>query len=463
MRVRNRFRPFVAAALLAVGLAAPAGAESLADALVAAYRNSNLLEQNRALLRATDEDVQQAIASLYPVVTFAATALGHTESVPDYALSFSLTASIPLIDFGRNRRTVEMTHEMVLSTRSALVVIEQNVLLGAVSAYLGLYSDLQTLQLQRSNVGVISEQLRTARERFELGDSTRTDVALAEARLAASRSALAAAEGDVAISREQYNLAIGSYPSELMAPPRLPQLPPSLVAAQDIARRNHPAIMQAQHEVRVADIATEIAALQRRGTVSGSLTASAGRARVAPAPEYDTGDVSASVTYSVPLYNAGRLNSVERQGVARAEAQRAGLHQTVAIVQQSVAASWARLLIARASLQAGDLQISAAQSAYDAVRAEAELGSRTTLDVLNAEQELLDARSSRIVAAANVQLAAYSLLESMGQLTVRSLNLGIPTYDVEAYGSTLPHATPGATPSVQGQRLDAIMGRYRAP
>src|SRR5690606_38532427 len=104
---------------------------------------------------------------------------------------------------------------------------------------------------------------------------------------------------------------------------------------------------------------------------------------------------------------------------------------------------------ARATLSAGDLQISAAQSAYDAVRAEAELGSRTTLDVLDAEQELLDARSSRILAAANVQLAAYSLLESMGQLTVDALNLGIPTYDVSAYSATLPHATPRATPSPQ--------------
>ncbi|MCB1388424.1 MAG: TolC family protein [Rhodobacteraceae bacterium] len=456
-------RAIVAAGALALVSVGPASGESLADALVSAYRNSNLLEQNRALLRAADEDVQQAIAALYPVVTFAASALHAASGAPDYRLSFGITANMTLFDFGRGRRTVDLTREAVLSTRSALVVVEQNVLLGAVAAYLGLYSDLQTLQLQRNNVGVISEQLRAARERFELGDSTRTDVALAEARLAASRSGLAAAQGDVAISREQYNLAIGQYPSSLMAPPRLPHLPPTLEAAQDIARRNHPAIAQAQHEVAAADITTEIAGLQRLGSVTGSLGVDAGVTRVSPLPQVTDSDVTASLSYSVPLYTAGRLRSVERQGVARAEARRAALHQTVAIVQQSVAASWAQLQIARATLAAGDLQISAAQSAYDAVRAEAELGSRTTLDVLDAEQELLDARSSRILAAANVQLAAYSLLESMGQLTVNALNLGIPTYDVEAYSSGLRREPPRESVSEQGRRLDRIMGRYLRP
>ena len=129
-------------------------------------------------------------------------------------------------------------------------------------------------------------------------------------------------------------------------------------------------------------------------------------------------------------------------------------------MQQSVAANWARLNIARVALSAGDQQIRAAQSAFDAVSAEAELGSRTTLDVLNAEQDLLDARSSRIVAAANVQLAAYALLESTGQLTVQALGLGIPTYDVEAYSAGMRREPARETPSEQGSRLDRIRGRY---
>jgi outer membrane protein len=164
--------------------------------------------------------------------------------------------------------------------------------------------------------------------------------------------------------------------------------------------------------------------------------------------------------WGVPLYTGGRIASVERQSLARTEAQRAALHQTVAIVQQAVAANWAQLLVARARLDASNLQIEASQSAYDAVRAEADLGSRTTLDVLNAEQELLDARSARILAYSGVQTAAYALLEAMGQLTVESLNLGIPTYDVEAYASGLRAEPPRETPSEQGRRLDRILGRY---
>ncbi|MFN4098936.1 MAG: TolC family outer membrane protein [Pararhodobacter sp.] len=462
MGVLTRMRALTVGVALVLGLSsAPTVtvAETLADTLVAAYQNSNLLDQQRALLRATDEDVQRSIAALYPVISFATSALTNNTSATDYQLQFGFSASVPLIDFGRGRLGVDFARESVLSTRAALVVVEQNVLLNAVSAYMNLYSDLQTLQLQRNNVGVINEQLRAARERFELGDSTRTDVALAEARLAASRSALAAAEGDVAISREQYNLSVGRYPSAIAAPPRLPQLPPSLDVAQDIARRNHPAITQAQHQVTAADITTEQISRERFGT----LDAGANVSRTTPRPPTSTRDVNASLTlsYNVQLYDGGRLRSAERQGVARAQGQRANLHQTVAIVQESVASSWARLQIARASLAAGDLQISAAQSAFDAVSAEAELGSRTTLDVLDAEQELLNARSARIVSAANVQLAAYSLLSSMGQLTVQALNLGIPTYDVEAYSSGMRRGPAPVVRSEQGDALDRIMGRHR--
>lgn len=453
----------VLALWVGAGQAGGARAETLADALVAAYRNSNLLEQNRALLRASDEDVQQAIAALYPVVNFAASALANSAGAPDYRLSMGLTASVPLIDFGRSRMAIDQTRAAVLATRSALVVVEQNVLLGAVQAYMALYSRLQALDLQRNNVTLIGEQLRAARERFELGDSTRTDVALAEARLAAARSSLASAEGDVAIAREQYNLAVGQYPRGIAAPPRLPRLPASLEEAQDIARRNHPAVTQAQHQVTAQDIAGQIVATQRLGTLTGSLSADGRLTRTSPFPENLSTDLTASLNYSVQLFNGGRYDSAERQAVAREQAQRAALHQTVAIVQQSVASNWARLQIARATLIAGEQQIAAAQAAYEAVRAEADLGSRTTLDVLDAEQSLLDARSARILAGANVQIAAYALLESTGQLTVQALNLGIPTYDVEAYSRGLHPEPPRETPSEQGLRLDRIMGRYAPP
>ncbi|WP_417598899.1 TolC family outer membrane protein [Pararhodobacter oceanensis] len=459
-----RMRTVARAAVLGVGLsglaAFSAQAETLADALVAAYQNSNLLDQNRALLRASDEDVQQAIAALGPVVEFVSTAMAtrgtSTGYSTTYSMNFALSVSATLFDFGRSRMAVEATREQVLSARAGLVAVEQNVLFDAAQAYMSLFSEMQTVELQRNSVSVIEEQLRAARERFELGDSTRTDVAIAQARLAAARSGLAAAQGNVAVAREQFNLVVGRYPGSLRQPPRLPTLPSSLAAAQDIARRFHPAITQAQHQVTAADLATEIAGTQRMGTVTGGLTAQS----TIIGSSSDTDSLSANMRYAVPIYNGGRLNSAERQAVARGEAQRAALHQMVATVQQAVAANWSQLQVARATLAAGDLQIEASQSAYDAVRAEVELGSRTTLDLLNAEQELLDARSARIQASTTVQVAAYALLNSMGQMTVEALRLGIPTYDVEAYGAGLRGGSPRATPSEQGIRLDRIMGRH---
>lgn len=460
MSVLKRFRIACVGVVLSGLAAVPSYADTLADALAAAYRNSNLLAQNRALLRASDEDVQQAIAAIGPVVEFVTSALTNTANAPHYRLSFGITASATLFDFGRGRLAIDATHQQVLSARAGLIVVEQNVLFDAARAYLSLFSELQSVELQRNSVSVISEQMRAARERFQLGDSTRTDVAIAEARLAAARSALSAAEGNVAVAREEYNLSVGRYPQGLSQPPRLPRIPGTLAEAQDIARRYHPAITQSQHQVNAADIAVEISRTQRYGTVTGSLAAEARTQSAPPFPVAGSADLTASMRYAVPIYNGGRLNSAERQAVARGQASRAGLHQTVAIVQQAVASNWAQLQVARARLAAGDLQIDASRSAYEAVRAEVELGSRTTLELLNAEQELLDARSSRILASAAVQTAAYALLNTMGQMTVTSLGLGIPTYDVEAYSSNLRREGPRETPSEQGRRLDRVLGRY---
>lgn len=473
-----RFRLNLAVAVMAASLAVlgpvRAQAETLADTLVAAYRNSNLLDQNRALLRATDEDVVQAQAALLPVVRFITGAQANRQrlemNIPGAGtvvsttstrrLNFQLTAEMPLVDFGRGRLGVAFAREQVLSARAGLIAVEQGVLLRAVQSYLNVVSMRDTVALRRNNVDLIQQELRAARERFELGDSTRTDVAIAEARLAAAQSALSAAEGDFIVAREDFNLAVGRYPGALTAAPRLPRLPASLQIALDAGRRNHPAIIQSQHQVAAADLLVQSAQAQRMGTVTGSLSAGA-----VATPGTTTSDVTAAVNWGVPIYSGGAIASGHRQAIAQQDAQRANLHHTVAQVNQAVADNWAQLAVARAQLAASDTQIEAANTAYEAVRAEAEFGSRTTLDVLNAEQELLDARSNRIMASALVQLASYALLEAMGQLTVDALNLGIPTYDVEAYsagftrwGGRVEPATRAA-PSEQGQRLDRIMGR----
>ncbi len=442
----------VATALACAMLATPMQAQSLADTFIAAYRNSNLLEQNRALLRAADEDVAIAVAQLRPVVNFVTEAQQRVTSggQDSLTLGFNLSAEVTLVDFGRGRLATESAKAQVLATRQALIDVEQQVLRSAVSAYLDVRTASEGVALRQATQRVITQELNAARERFELGEVTRTDVALAEARLAAARSSLAAAEGDLAAAREAYKLVTGSYPGQLRPPPALPRTAANLQTAQDIARRTHPSILQAQHEVTAAELNAERVFAQRHGSVSG--TASLGRQFGG-----QTGDASsatAGVRYSRPIFQGGQLNALGRQATARRDAVRAGLHQSVAQVLQNVAVAWANVEVSSARITASQQQVRAAQTAFEGTREEARLGARTTLDVLNAETDLLDARTQLLQAQAALQVTTYNLLSSMGLLTVDHLGLGIPTYDPEAYFNAVRNA-PISSP--QGEALDRVL------
>jgi len=428
-------------------------AQSLADTFVAAYQNSNILEQNRALLRAADEDVAIAVAQLRPVVNFVAGLQGRTQSsgLESLTLSFNLNAEVTLIDFGRGRLAKEAAKAQVLATRQALLNAEQQVLLNAVSAFMDVRTATEAVLLQQATVRVITRELSAARERFELGEVTRTDVSLAEARLAAARSQLAASEGDLATAREGYKLVTGSYPSNLRAAPALPRTAASLQAAQDIARRTHPNILQAQFEVTAGDLNVERVAAQRHGSVTGSV--GVGRSFSNQATN-DVGSVTAGISYARPIYQGGQVRALSRQAIARRDATRAGLHQTAAQVLQNVALAWANLDVTRARISASRQQVTASQNAFEGTREEARLGARTTLDVLNAENDLLNARTTLLQAEAGLQTATYNLLASMGLLTVEHLGLGITTYDPEAYYNAVKDA-PAI--SAQGEALDRIL------
>lgn len=454
----KRLRRIFASATLAFGMATmPAAGQSLTDALIAAYRNSNLLDQNRAVLRAADEDVAIAVATLRPVVNFIARASatsavrsvgGMNVRSNDVSATLSISADLTLYDFGRGQLAIETAKANVLAIRQALVGLEQRVLLSAVAAFMDVRSATETVNLRESNVRLITQQLRATRDRFEVGEITRTDVAIAEARLAGARSNLAAAQGDLAVAREAYKASTGAYPSGVLRnPPALPGIPRSLDEAQAIARNTHPSIRQAQHEVTAADLNVARAVALRQGQITGGASLSVDRGG------RDTS--SLSLSYQRPLYTGGRQSAQERQAAARRDATRAGLHQTTAEVLQEVGRAWSDMAVSSARIEASDRQIEAAQTAYEGVRQEAELGARTTLDVLNAEQELLDARAARIAADAARQVAVYRLLSSMGLLTVEHLRLGIPTYDPEAYFNAVRNAP--ANRSVQGEQLDRVL------
>ncbi|MBT0780054.1 TolC family outer membrane protein [Paracoccus sp. pheM1] len=454
--LKNLRRPLIAA-LLAGATAAPAGAESLADAMVAAYRHSALLEQNRAVLRAADEDAATALAQLRPVVQWIAE---HSfQKINGLAIGRStgigLQAQITLYDWGRNAIAIDAAKETVLATRAALVGVEQDVLLGAVQAYLDVRSATEQVDLQSNSVRVIGQEQQAASDRFEVGEITQTDVSQADAALAAARASLAAARGNLEVAREVYRAATGRAPGQLAPPPPTPALPASLEAARQIGQRSHPAILQAQRLAAAAELGVAAAAAERNPTLTGQ--ASIGRSRelsLQSQQESTRNTLGASLSLSQTIYSGGRLPSAHRKAMARRDEARAGLLQVSRQVDEAVGRSWAGIDVARAQIGAIDEQIVAAQQAYEGVREEATLGARTTLDVLDAEQLLLEARANKISAEANLQLAHYQLLAAMGLLTVENLKLGIPTYDPSAYYNAVQDAP---FTSRQGESLDRVL------
>ena len=452
-------RGFFAATAIAVSvLAAPAAqAETLTDAFIAAYRNSNLLDKQAATLRAADEDVAQAMSTLRPIVDFALSS-GYSRSQltsggrfnDGVRTTFDLTASLTLLDFGRRAVRIEIAKESVLATRELLRSVEQDVLFAAVDAYVAVQVNQQILSLRDSNVRLVTQELRAAQDRFEVGEITRTDVSIAEARLAAARAGLAAAEGNLMIAREAFKAATGAYPRNLARLPTSPRLPGSMEAARAVALKTHPSILGAQRRVTINDLGVDLQKAGFKPTVSARAGVGINDAGVE--------DQSFGLTLNQRVYSGGAQASLLRQSIAARDGARADLGQAGVLIAEAVGNAWAGLTIANAQVQAGDRQIRAAQTAFDGVREEASLGARTTLDVLNAEQELLDARVTRIEAEAQRYLGVYRLLQAMGLLSVEHLKLGIPTYDPAAYYNAVKNAP---VHSAQGKKLDRILDKLK--
>ncbi|EPX80815.1 TolC family outer membrane protein [Litoreibacter arenae] len=428
-------------------------AETLASALTAAYNNSNLLEQNRALLRAEDEDVAIALSSLLPNIN-AGSSINYTDPAQardNLTATVSLTLELLLWDFGRSALAVESAKETVLAARADLTQQEQNVLLDAVTAYVQVLRDQRVVQLRESNLRLITQELRAARDRFEVGEVTRTDVAQAEARLAQARGALVEAQGNLQISRELYKVAVGRAPSNLQAISQLPSLPKSLNAAQATAKRISPLINQVQHQIKANELnyAAAKAATRPRISLSGSLSHSS----------VTDNNSSVGLQMNVPIYQGGQLSALVRKSLAGVHASKAVLNQTALVVDQNVANAWSRLAVANAQVTSSDRQIRAAQIAFDGVREEAKLGARTTLDVLDAEQVLFDARTTRVVSETQVYSAAYGLLAAMGLLTTDALKLNVERYDPSEYYNAVKNAPVPISKS--GKKLDRILERYQ--
>ncbi|SHJ16155.1 outer membrane protein [Shimia gijangensis] len=464
LRMLKSLRSGALALSLSFAMPVAAVAENLADAMASAYEHSGLLEQNRALLRAADEGVAQTYASLRPILNWygsisnsfgtsaslASAGLGTT--IDTSTASIGITLQILLYDNGQSRNLIAAAKETVLSTRQSLIVVEQSVLLDAVQAFMNVVRDTQIVELRQNNLRLVERELQAAKDRFEVGEVTRTDVAQAEASLAGGRADLARAQGDLMQSQEFYSAAIGHRPGRLVAPRTLPRGPTSMENAKAVAIRSHPSMTRAKYDISTAEYNVDAAesALGPRVTLDGNYAVQEDLNH-----SYYNHAGTIGLTLGGPIYRGGQLSSILRQAMAQRDAQRANLHVVRHTTRQNAGNAWAALASAKAQLSATGRQVEAARIAFEGVREEAKLGARTTLDVLIAEQALLDAEASRITAQTSQFTAAFALLASMGLLTTEHLNLKVERYDPLAYYDAVKDAP--ALLSERGKKLDKVL------
>lgn len=454
-------RTALAAGILVANASVPAQAETLADALAGAYQNSGLIDQNRALLRAADEDVATAVSALRPILNYTASVshdFGRTrnllgsENINESQADAQLVASLLLYDAGFTRLNVEASKETVLATREQLVSVEQQVLIRAVTAYMSVYALRDVVLLNENSLNLLLEEQRAAEDRFEVGEVTRTDVAQAEARVAEARSDLANAQGDLQQAIEEYVNVVGRQPGVLAPPPNLPPLESNIDSARRGALLRHPDILSAQHRVAAAEINILRAEAALYPTVSAF--GSFGTTEDLGSSNYTTAG-RVGIELSGPIYQGGALSSGIRRAIALRDQELGNLYEVRKRISQDVGSSYAALDARRVSLAASEERIRAQDIAFRGVREEATLGARTTLDVLDSEQDLLDAETAKVSDEANLYVAAYAVLQATGRLTAKDLRLRVQLYDPVAYYNLVKDA-PTIT-SKQGQQLDRVL------
>ncbi|MCC6890123.1 MAG: TolC family outer membrane protein [Hyphomicrobiales bacterium] len=426
--------------------AGPAGATNLNTALVQAYQNNPQLNAQRAATRAVDENVAIALGGYRPRVT-ATGSLSETyletlaRTGPTAvctsancgsvgSASYGVTATQTLFNGFQTGNRTRQAEGQVFAARETLRSTEQAVLLNAVTAYMNLLRDMALLELQRSNVSVLEATLRQTRDRFNVGEVTRTDVAQSESRLAAGRSALLTAESNYTTSRANYRQVIGVEPGRLTAAMPVDRLSPrTLPGALARARTEHPSITTAVYNVDVAAYQVKIAegALYPTLTLQGAASKTHGSTNNLTTAS--TLNASATAQLTVPLYQGGGEYATIRQAKETLGQRRLDLDTARDQVQSTVTQSWGQLLAAKAQIEATQAQVAAAEIALNGVREEARVGQRTTLDVLNAQQDLVNARASLVSAQRDRVVASYTVLAAVGSLSPQVLRLGISTYD----------------------------------
>lgn len=419
-------------ALICIIAVVPAHAESLADAMRAAYKKNPTLQADRARQRGTDELVPSAKSGWRPTITAGATAQREWSdtSVTDKSANSSLNLNIQLSQpVFRGFKTVEgikSAKANVEAGRQQLLAAEQSVLFQVASAYLAVVRDRKILSIRQQNVKNLQKQAKAAAARFEVGEVTRTDVSQSRARVSGAEGDVASARANLENSNASYVAAVGQKPGKLKYS-RLGKVPASLASALSKAQEINPNILAAswvfdasQHDVKVAkgDLLPE---LNLRAT--GSYTIH---------PRYGVGHSESGViqgVLTVPIYQSGREYAAIREAKQRASQRQIQIVEATREVRRQVTAAWYTLVSSAQSISSAKSQVAAAVLALDGINQEYLVGSRTTIDVLNAEQEVLSAKLGLVNAEYAQMISNYQLLQAMGKLTSRHLGLGGHYYD----------------------------------
>ena len=442
-----------AALLTSLAAALTVRADTLNGALINAYQNNPQLNSQRAVVRETDESVPQALSGYKPTVTttlqpgwgYSSTVskVVSPTGVPSYPRtpfisapsSAGVTVSQTLFNGFQTANQVRQAESNTSAAREALRVVEETVLLNAVTAYMDLLRDQALLEVQRRNVEVVQEQLRQTRDRFKVGQVTRTDVAQTEAQLAQGRASVLAAEAQYARSRANYRQFIGVEARTLQpAAPVDRLLPRRLVGAVEIARARHPSVGVAMFGIDAAVLQVKITegSLYPQARLIGTVEQLWGDQNLQTQLQQFNAFVAAQVT--IPIYNAGPAGASDTFSAIRAAKETVGqkrmdLETARDQVQAGVVTTWGQLEAAKAQILATEAQVASAEIAFNGVREEARVGQRTTFDILLQQQALVNARTALVTAQHDRIVASYTLLAAVGELNLPKLGLNIPLYD----------------------------------
>lgn len=446
----------VCSAGLVLGLAAgPASAETLADAIALAYDSNPTLQAQRATQRALDESYVQARAGYRP--TLGAQLQGNyseirspggqqidtnNDGIPDAVVSgiresnsanagFSITQ--PIYTGGRVAAAVSAAEAEILTGRENLRRVETQVLALVITAYVDTRRDQEALRIRQENVRVLQRQLDESRARFDVGEITRTDVAQSEARLAAAQAQLSQAQAQLAISRANYAQVVGQNPGDLAPEPSLAALlPADVTQAFDVAESDNPQIRAAQYTQQASRARVAGARAERMP----SLSISGGYGFSGPGDPLDTDlfarSITGRATVTVPLFTGGLTSSRVRQSIERNNVDKINVEAARRSVLQGLTQAWNQLTASRANIASTETQVRASRIAAEGTRQEQQVGLRTTLDVLNAEQELRAAELAQVSARRDEYVAATSVLAQMGRLEAPNLTPTVTRYDPKA-------------------------------